>query len=144
MTSGDYLLDTDVVSEWVSTRPDPNVVRWLDDVDEDHVHLSVVTVGELREGVDRLDPGRRRDLLGEWLEQDLPDRFEGRILPVGLQVAQRWGALRASAGRRGRTLPVADALIVATAAHHELTIVSRNVRDVGGLGVEVFDPWSTA
>lgn len=138
-----YLLDTNVVSEWVARRPEPAVVRWLDEVDEDEVFLSVVTLGELREGVDRLDPGRRRDLLDSWLAVDLPERFDGRILPIDAAVADLWGVMRAAAGRAGRTLPVADTFIVATAAHHGHMIVSRNVRDVGGLGVEVIDPWAS-
>lgn len=142
MTLVAYLLDTNVVSEWVARRPDPAVVRWLDEVDEDDVFLSVVTIGELREGVDRLDSGRRRDLLDVWLSVDLPERFGGRLLPIDAAVAALWGAMRASEGRAGRTLPVADAFIVATAARHELAIVSRNVRDVSGLGVEVFNPWT--
>lgn len=135
-----YLLDTNVVSEWTNPAPDPAVVRWLDDVDEDRAYLSVITFGELRDGVDRLDPGRKRDRLDSWLRTELIDRFERRLLGVDVAVAHEWGAVRAVAGRSGRTLPVADALIAATAVVYSLAIVTRNVKDFAGLGPEVIDP----
>lgn len=136
-----YLLDTNVVSEWTKPRPDPAVVQWLDDVDEDHVHLSALTLGELREGVDRLAPGRRRNELDRWLDADLPDRFAGRVLAVDGAVARRWGVLRATAGRSGRTLPIVDSLLAATAVEHGLAMVTRNIRDFADLGVKLVDPW---
>ncbi len=137
-----FLLDTNVVSEWTRPRPDLSVVRWLDEVDEDAVFLSTLTLGELREGVDGLAPGRRRDQLVQWLAQDLPERFAGRVLPVDAAVAGRWGSLRASAGRAGRTLPVVDSLIAATALEHGFAVVTRNVRDFRGAGVRLVDPWT--
>lgn len=137
-----YLLDTNVVSEWTKPRPEAGVVRWLDEVDEDRVHLSVLTLGELREGVDRLEPGRRRTQLDRWLTTDLPERFDGRVVGVDTAVAARWGALRAAAARSGRTVPVVDGLIAASAAEHGLTVVTRNVRDFAALGVPLVDPWT--
>jgi hypothetical protein len=113
-----FLLDTDVVSEWTRPRPAPSVVRWLDEVDEDRVHLSVITLGELRDGVDRLPPGRRRSALDRWLRDDLPDRFAGR--------SHR-------AGRRR--------FLGATASVHGLTVVTRNIRDFTTMDVPVLDPW---
>jgi toxin FitB len=124
-------------------RPDPAVVRWLDEVDEDDVHLCSLTIGELREGVDRLDPGRRRDQLDRWLAVDLPERFAGRVLSVDALVAERWGSLRAAGARAGRTLPVVDSLIAATALEHGLAVATRNVRDFLDTGVELVDPWDT-
>lgn len=137
-----FLLDTNVVSEWAKPRPDVAVVRWLDEVDEDRVYLSTITIGELREGIDRLDTGRRRTDLDRWLSVDLTARFENRVLPVDTAVATRWGALRAVHGRAGRTLPVMDALIAATATEHGLTVVTRNVRDFEGLGPPLLNPWT--
>jgi len=75
-----YLLDTNAVSEWVKPRPDPGIVAWLDEVDEDRTYLSVITLGELRKGVDRLADRRRRDRLDRWLSGDLPERFSRRLL----------------------------------------------------------------
>ncbi len=136
-----FLLDTDVVSEWTRPRPAPSVVRWLDEVDEDRVHLSVITLGELRDGVDRLPPGRRRSALDRWLRNDLPDRFAGRVLPVDTAIAERWGELRAVGASAGRTVPVVDGFLGATASVHGLTVVTRDIRDFTTMDVPVLDPW---
>lgn len=139
-----HLLDTTVVSEWTRPRPDPSVVRWLDEVDEDRVHLSVITLGEPREGVDRTPHGRRRAALDRWLRDDPPDRFAGRVLPVDAAVAQRWGELRAAGASTGRTVPVVDGLLGATASVHGLTVVTRNTRDSSPMDLSVLDPWRSA
>ena len=96
-----FLIDTNVISEWLKPRPEPRVVAWLAGVDEDRVHVSAVTVGELRYGVERLAHGSRRKRLDEWLHHDLPLRFEGRILPIDLPVAQAWGSITARREREG-------------------------------------------
>lgn len=136
-----YLLDTNVVSEWAKPLPSPDVVTWLTDVDEDTVHLSVVTFAEIRHGVDRLPEGRRRDRLATWLTGDLPARFEGRILDIDREVADAWGTLMARGQSRGRSLPVMDAFVAATALRHTLTLVTRNVSDFDDLGVKLVNPW---
>src|SRR5258708_19267931 len=90
-----YLLDTNAISEWVKPRPDPGIVRWLDEVDEDRTYLSVITIGEIRRGVQRLAAGRRRDRLDRWLSHELPERFGDRMLPVHTPVAGEGGRLLA-------------------------------------------------
>lgn len=87
-------------------------------------------------------PGRRRERLDRWLQTDLLDRFVGRIVPVDRAVAQRWGALRAAAGRSGHTIPVIDSLIAATALIHSFAVVMRNVRDFAAVTFDVIDPWT--
>lgn len=136
-----YLLDTNVVSEWTKPQPNLGVVRWLAELDEDRAHLSVVTLGELREGVDRMAAGRRREQLDAWLRHDLPDRFAGRILDIDSSVAQRWGSIRAEGRRTGRSLPVVDAFVAATALEHGYTIVTRNVADFDGVVPDLVNPW---
>jgi toxin FitB len=136
-----YLLDTNAISEWFKPRPDPGVVRWLDEVDEDRTYLSVITLGELRKGVDRLSEGRRRDRLDSWLTGELPERFGGRLLSVDGVVADEWGRLLASADNAGSAVDDTDALIAATARVHGLQIVTRNVRHFAAAGVEVISPW---
>jgi toxin FitB len=136
-----YLLDTNAVSEWVKPRPDPGFVRWLDEVDEDRTYLSVITLGELRKGVQRLADGRRRDRLDRWLTGDLPGRFGGRVLPVDAVVADEWGRVLARAGHAGSPVGGSDALIAATAKVHGLQIVTRNVRHFAATGVDVISPW---
>ncbi len=136
-----YLLDTNAISEWVRPRPDPGIARWLDEVDEDRTYLSVITLGELRKGVDRLAPGRRRERLDTWLASELPDRFGERILPVSPAVADRWGRLLAHAENAGTAVGSTDALIAATAIVHRLHVVTRNVAHFRPTGVEVISPW---
>jgi toxin FitB len=133
-----FLLDTNVLSELIKPRPEPAVIQWIERTDEDLLYLSVLTIGEIRKGIiSQAHPGRRARLEA-WLSRDLLIRFAGRILPVEIDVAQRWGRIRALAGR---PLPVIDSLLAATAQQHNLTLVTRNVEDVRGTGVAVFNPW---
>ena len=126
------------------TRPqsDPRVEKWLDDADDELLYLSVVSLGEILKGVTILPPGKRRKELEQWIDAVLRPWFDGRILPVTEGIAERWGILAGECQTKGRGLAVADGLIAATALEHDLTVVTRNVRDFDGLGVDVFNPWS--
>lgn len=137
-----YLLDTNVISEWVKPRPDARVVEWLSGVNEDEVFLSVITLGEIRLGVERLGAGARRSKLEQWLLQELPARFEGRLLEVDEAIANVWGVLLDRARRAGASLGAVDGFFAATAAVHGLTLVTRNTRDFRQLGISLLDPWS--
>ncbi|MBX3501445.1 MAG: type II toxin-antitoxin system VapC family toxin [Alphaproteobacteria bacterium] len=136
-----FLLDTNVVSEWVRPRPDPGVVAWLAAADEDRVFLSVVSLAELRHGIDRLADGRRRHSLDAWLREQLPLRFADRILPVDRAIADRWGVLVARRDAAGRPIGAMDAFIAATAAVHGLTLVTRNAADFQSVVMEIVNPW---
>ena len=136
-----FLLDTNVVSELVGPKPDDKVLRWVEQTDESILFLSVLTLGEIRNGVERLRPGRRRGRLESWLQVDLPRRFQDRILPVTAAIADRWGAVSAIAAAKGKPVPVVDGLLAATALHHNLTLVTRNTSDVSGAGVPTLNPW---
>lgn len=137
-----WLLDTSVVSEAMRARPDGRVLGWLAAQAPDALFLSALTIGEIKEGIERLAPGRRRDALGEWLDGDLMVRYGDRVLPVDPAVARRWGTLRAAAIAQGLTPPAIDSLIAATAAHHGLTLVTRNVKDFRAFGIPLLDPWA--
>lgn len=136
-----YLLDTNAISEWVKPLPDPGIIEWFDDVDEDRTYLSVITLGELRKGVDRLAGGRRHDRLEQWLTSELPDRFGERILPVDVAIADEWGRVLARAEQAGTAVGGIDALIAATARAHGLQVVTRNVGHFRHLGAGVVSPW---
>jgi predicted nucleic acid-binding protein len=138
-----YLLDTNCISEVVRLKPEPRVLEWLEAADESVLHLSVLTLGEIRKGVSGLPQGKRRTLLETWLEVELRARFVGRILPVDAAIADRWGLLAVGARRRGKALSFVDGLLAATALHHNLTLVTRNISDVGVSGVPVLDPWKS-
>ena len=135
-----WLIDTSLVSEWVKPRPDTAVVSWLDEADEDRIFLSVVSLAEIRFGIERLAPGRRRTRLDQWLLEELPERFEGRIVLVDEQVADACGRLLARARQAGRGLEAMDALIAATCLVCELVLATRNIGDFDWLGVELFTP----
>jgi len=136
-----FLLDTNVISELIKPQPDGNVLRWISGADEALLFLSVLTLGEIRNGIEKLNPGKRRGRLESWLAVDLRLRFQERILTIDEGIAQRWGALSAIAAKKGRPVPVIDGLLAATALHHDLMLVTRDDRDVRGTGVPVVDPW---
>ena len=136
-----FLLDTNVISEWIKPQPDRNVVSWLAEVDEDRVFISVISFAEVRHGVELLPVGRRRERLAHWLAEELPERFEGRILVVDQHIAETWGVIMAKGHKAGLTPGSMDAFIAATAAAHNLTLATRNVKDFQRLGIPLLDPW---
>jgi toxin FitB len=138
-----YLLDTCVVSDLAKDRPTASVVEWTNAQDIGDFALSVLTIGEIRRGAELLQPGRRRELLLNWLENDVLNRPGDRILKIDERIAQTWGVLTASATRSNRLLPIIDGMLLATAHVHGLTVVTRNVRDLAGYDVPVVNPWDT-
>jgi toxin FitB len=137
-----FLLDTNLVSEWTKPRPNPGVVSWLADADEDRVFISVVTIAELRHGVERLAVGRRRKRLNEWIEGELLFRFDGRILPIDTATADAWGRIVAHREGLGQPIGTMDAFIAATAQVHKLTLATRNKTDFEASVTAVVNPWS--
>jgi predicted nucleic acid-binding protein len=133
-----YLVDTNVVAELSRRVPNPRVVSWFRDVPDTALHLSVLTVGELRKGVESVTDARRKERLRVWLENDLAEWFGDRLLPVTRAVADRWGRLLAEAGR---PVPAVDSLLAATALHHGLRMVTRNSQDFALPGLDVVNPW---
>lgn len=136
-----FLLDTCVISELVARQPDPDVVRWVDGIDEERLCLSVITVGEIQRGIDRLPDSSRKSALAEWLEGDLLIRFADRILPIDTPVMLVWGELTANLEKQGRKMPAIDSLIAATALQSRLGLVTRNEDDFANSGVAVVNPW---
>jgi toxin FitB len=136
-----FLLDTNCVSELVRPKPQPSVVKWIDEIDEALLYLSVLTIAEIRKGVAGLAQGTRRTRLETWLGLDLRARFSGRIVPIDADIADRYGWLSAEAKRQGKTLPVIDGILAATALHLNLTLVVRNARDFAAVQVPVLNPW---
>jgi toxin FitB len=136
-----FLLDTNCISEAVRLRPEPNVVRWLENAEEQSLYLSVLTLGEIRKGLVNVPQGQRYAQLETWLNVELRERFAGRILSVDAGVAERWGVLIGEAKRTGKAIPVVDSILAATALHHDLTVVTRNVADFQLAQVAVVNPW---
>lgn len=133
-----YLLDTNIVSELRHARPDPGLLNWFDTTAEDELLISVLTVGEIRYGVERIRRQGDDQLAGrldEWLAT-MQESFGGRIFPVDTATAEAWGRIRAI-----RPVPVVDGLLAASCIAHELTLVTRNERDVADLGAAVHNPF---
>jgi predicted nucleic acid-binding protein len=136
-----YLLDTCVISELVKKRPSSKVTQWLEQQEELSLFLSAISFGELHKGIGRLQAGRKQRELHEWVEGHLGRRFTGRILDIDREVAVRWGEISAAAEGAGRTVPVLDGLLAATALISGLTFVTRNTDHVQATGVPLFNPW---
>ena len=135
-----YLLDADVFWELLRRKPDASVVRWFQAAPEETLHLSVLTVGEPRCGIEIAKNAPRKERLRTWLDRDLAERFSDRLLAVTPAVADRWGRLLAQVGR---SVPPIASLLAATALSHGLRIVTCNERDFRFPGLEVVNPWRT-
>jgi predicted nucleic acid-binding protein len=138
-----YLVDTNCISEATKPHPNSGVASWLHETDDSLLHLSVLTLGEIRKGIVGIEQGRKRARLETWLEFELRRRFQGQILPVTEAVADRWGALTTQARLRGTHLPAIDGLLAATAIEHNLTIATRNTKDFEAALVPTFTPWTS-
>ena len=138
-----YLLDTNILSEFSRLgAPDPKVDRWLKTTLDDSLFVSVLTFAEIRRGIEVLPPGKRRSQLEQW-QQDLAASFESRLLPVTHTIADRWAILSANAQKTGIQIATFDGLIAATAMEHDLTLVTRNVKDFDSLNLRLLNPWES-
>lgn len=138
---GDYLADTNLLSELVKPLANDKVVRWFRQVGPARLFVSVISLGEIRVGIAQLPESRKKQVLDDWFQNGLRGIFANEPIPVSSTIAERWGNLSGLMKRRGQTLAVADGLIAATALEYGLTVVTRNVRDFLGTGAAVFSPW---
>ena len=139
-----FLFDTSVISELVKPAPDDKVVDWMKRADENSLYLSVLTIGELEEGIAKLPASSRRTKLEAWIRHDISDRFRERLLAINGTVAATWGKLAGEAEARGRPLPIIDGLIASTGLAHDLTVATRNIEDFERCGARCFNPWMPA
>lgn len=136
-----FILDTNVISELVAAQPDPDVTRWIESIDPQTVYLSVITVGELKKGIEKLPNSRRKTVLEAWLVNDLLVRFQDHLLPIDTSVILTWGSLIARMEEIGKPMPAIDSLIAATTLHSGYTLSTRNVGDFEHTGISVLNPW---
>lgn len=137
-----FLLDTCVVSD-ARAQANEGLAAWLADCDADTLYLSVITIGEIEWGIERLPAGKKRTTLERWLREDVLRAFDGRVLPVDLDVVSTWGRIRANAERHGHTTDALDTLLAAVAIHYDLILVTRNERDFIGTNVPTLNPWAS-
>jgi toxin FitB len=136
-----YLLDTCVISELVAKQPKESVLAWIAAIESEKAYLSVVALGEIQKGIERLPPCRRKEDLRAWLTDDLLIRFRGRILPLDTEVMLRWGTMISRLEAAGTPMPLLDSLVAATALQRGLVLVTRNEEDFERSGVELVNPW---
>lgn len=141
-----YLLDTCILSKLrkISKRPDPALQTWITKHAETQFFVSVITIGEILQGINKLENIKERRVLEEWVRADVMARFDGRILNIDLQVSSTWGLLAGAHLRKGSPLPVLDSLIGATAIAHNLILVTENVKDFARIDtLMLYSPWES-
>lgn len=135
-----YLLDTCVISELIKTKPDQNVVKWIEEKDEEHLFISVICLGEIKKGITKIADQKRKNQLIDWFNK-LEERFEGRILPIDQNVAEKWGTIQGELENKGLAMPTIDSLIACSALAYNMSVVTRNEKDMQRSGVEIINPW---
>lgn len=136
-----YLLDTCVISELVRPQPALVVVEWLRQQSEQDLFLSALTFGEIEKGIEKVASSDRKRKLSLWVEQDLKQRFENRIIPIDLAVATEWGRVQGACEKKGLSMPAIDGLIAVSALVYQCVVVTRNTGDMRQSGVQLLDPW---
>jgi toxin FitB len=136
-----YLLGTCVISELTKINPSQNVVKWISNREESGLYISVLTIGEIHKGIEKLSASKKKEKLHDWVKYDLRERFENRIIDFDLQTATTWGKIQAESERLGQSLPAIDGLIAATGITYNLIVATRNTKDMEISGVSLVNPW---
>ncbi|MGI8503728.1 MAG: type II toxin-antitoxin system VapC family toxin [Hassallia sp.] len=136
-----YLLDTCVISELVAKQPNLKVVEWIDALDFNNVYLTVLTIGEIYKGIEKLSDSKRKTALHNWVNDDLMLRFSGKILLVDIEVVRQWGQLTGKLDLSGQRMSAIDSLIAAIAMNHRCSLVTRNEEDFKHVGLTIINPW---
>jgi predicted nucleic acid-binding protein len=136
-----YLLDTCVLSEFTRRKPDEKVVRWMDAMDEEELFISVITLGEIQRGIEKLPDSHRKTALLTWMNEDLIARFGDRVLPIDVPSMLVWGTLTSRMDASGTPMGVMDSLLAASALSRNMVLVTRNVKDFTGVNLRLVNPW---
>ncbi len=136
-----YLLDTCVISELVAKQPSEKVIDWIDNIEQESVYLSVITIGEIYKGIEKLPESKRKINLQKWLNDELIIRFRGQILLVDTDAMLVWGELTGRLDIEGKRMPAIDSLIAAIAIHNNCSLVTRNEDDFKNVALSIINPW---
>ena len=136
-----YLLDTCVISELIKKQPNSKVIQWISDIEEANLFISVLTIGELHKGIEKLPESRKKTKLHKWVTYDLAKRFQNKIIVFDLHTATIWGTIQAKSEMSEQKLPSIDSLIAATGISHDLIVITRNTKDMESSGVDLLNPW---
>jgi len=137
-----FLLDTNVISEFTKPKPNDGVQKWLRAHQDQNLYLSVITIGELQQGIVRLPQSKKRMNLISWLNDTILVEYADFILPIDVDTMLHWGTLTGNLKQQGRNLSVMDGLIAATAQQQQLDLVTRNVLDFANTGLTIINPWN--
>ena len=139
-----YLLDTNIISEFVSKKPNHKVVDYINSLDENNIYLSVITIGEIHFGIEKLDKEKQEkkiDMLSNWLNNDLMQRFEGRILDIDIDIMLKWGEINAQLQKIGKPMPIMDSLIASSCLAKDFVLITRNEKDFYNFEIEMVNPF---
>ena len=136
-----YLIDTNALSELTKIKGDTKVIQWFNETPDYELFLSVLTIAEIRKGIEKLKDSSKKDVLTTWLQTELDERFKNRILSFGISEAMIWGKLTARMENKGIKLPIIDSMIAAIALSKNAILVTRNTKDFEATGVKLLNPW---
>ena len=139
-----YLLDTNIISEFISKKPNQKVLNYVSSLDENDIYLSVITIGEIRFGIEKLDQeyqSKKIEMLSSWLDNDLMQRFEGRIVDIDKETMLKWGEINGQLQKMGRPMPIMDSLIASSCLAKEFVLITRNTKDFYSFEIEMVNPF---
>ena len=137
-----YLLDTCIISELIKKSPSSKLIRWFSNIEENQLFISVLTIGEIHKGIEKLPSSKKKNKLHKWVNHDLKERFNNRILDFDLKTATIWGKMQAYSEMQGKSMPAIDGQIAATGMRYDLIVVTRNIKDMEISGVMLLNPWN--
>lgn len=139
-----YLLDTNIISEFISKKPNQKVLNYINSLDENNIYLSVITLGEIRFGIEKLDKehqSKKIEILSSWLDNDLMQRFEGRIVDIDKETMLQWGKINGELQKIGRPMPIMDSLIASSCLVEDFVLITRNTKDFYSFEMEMINPF---
>lgn len=136
-----YLLDTNIISELISKQPNQKVLDFISSIDEVNIFLSVITIGELKSGIENIESTQRKEQLTLWFEHDLLLRFQNRIINIDTNIMIRWGKINQNLKNIGKPLPIMDSLIASSCIDSGFTLVTRNEKDFQNLDINIINPF---
>ena len=136
-----YLLDTNIISELISKNPNREVVNYIQNLNENKLYLSVITIGEIKSGIEKLDNNTKKEKLSNWLHSELLVRFENRIIDLDVDIMLEWGEINQNLKNIGKCLPVMDSLIGAICSAKGFVLLTRNKKDFKNLEINIINPF---
>jgi predicted nucleic acid-binding protein len=130
-----------VISELIAAVPNREVLDFVNHLENSDIYLSVITIGEIKFGIENVQSSTKKEQLFNWLHDDLLVKFEGKIVDINIEVMLAWGALSHKSKKSGKPLPLMDSLIAATCAAFDFTLITRNEKDFQNLNIQIMNPY---